>query len=226
MGKLRKILGIFLEIWGGVRFVVDLLSSLDATKSYGHYAYVQLAASPASRTLTITVIAVGLALLLYEPLKRLISNRGWVAESRSTLNGPRLVATFYGPAKDAPSKHGLWVENEADDPALEISVGDVPIGRSTLKFDNYKLPRLTKAHEPAFFNAWIERSAGHTLFGSGLREEMIQEKVAEIIVSITYKDANEHYYLSPAKIEPFFTNGQPPLPSLPLSIIRLRVVFL
>jgi hypothetical protein len=72
MGRPRKIIGTFLEIWGGVRIVVDILSSLDATKNYVHYAYIQLAAAPASRSLTITVIVVGLVLLLYEPVQRFL----------------------------------------------------------------------------------------------------------------------------------------------------------
>jgi hypothetical protein len=70
-----------------------------------------------------------------------------------------------------------------------------------LRFKQYKLPRLTKAHEPAFFEAWIERSPGDILFGSGLRDEMLEQGVGEIIVPITYKGTNEHWYLSPTKIE-------------------------
>jgi hypothetical protein len=72
MGRVRKIVGILLEIWGGVRLVVDLLSSLDATKDYARYACMQLATAPVSRTLTVTVIVVGLVLLLFEPVQRLI----------------------------------------------------------------------------------------------------------------------------------------------------------
>jgi len=69
MPRLRKGIGIFLEIWGGVRLVVDLLESIEATKSYSHAAYLQIVSTPSSRTLTVSVIVVGLALLLYEPLK-------------------------------------------------------------------------------------------------------------------------------------------------------------
>src|SRR5579863_1604395 len=74
MAKVRKVVGTLLEIWGGIRLVVDILSSLDATKEYAHYAYIELVATPASTSLTVAVIVVGLVLLGYEPLTRFF---GW-----------------------------------------------------------------------------------------------------------------------------------------------------
>jgi hypothetical protein len=52
--------------------------------------------------------------------------------------------------------------------------------------------------------AWIERFPGHSSIGGGaLRDEMIQQGIAEVTVSITYKDGNDQWYLSPARIEAF-----------------------
>src|SRR4051794_23726558 len=76
MAGLRKILGTSLEIWGGIRIVVDLLESIEATRSYARIAVLQLVSAPSSRTLTATVIAVGLALMFYEPLRDFVKNLG------------------------------------------------------------------------------------------------------------------------------------------------------
>jgi hypothetical protein len=149
-----------------------------------------------------------------------------VADIETGINGPRLVATHYGRAEDAPlqigniwysegkpistrdvllgkhlNKNGLWVICETDDAALDISAGNVPVGRSTLKFEDYELPRLAKPNLPGFFEATIERPNGASLMGGGLRDVMIEEDVSEITVPITYKDSREQWYLSPAKIQ-------------------------
>jgi hypothetical protein len=143
-------------------------------------------------------------------------------------SGPRLMATHYGPAGDAPvqmrdgwhhgdrkkmttqevlqgkhllGSHGLYVEIETEESALEITIGSAPIGTSSLQFKDYTLPRLTKADGRAFFEAWIERSPGSSLLGNGLRDEMIQQNMREIILPITYKDTEDRWYRSSAKIE-------------------------
>ena len=70
MGRARKVLGMTLEAWGGIRFIVDLLESITATRNYARSAYAQVVASPSSRTLTAAVIVTGSVLLLYEPIKK------------------------------------------------------------------------------------------------------------------------------------------------------------
>lgn len=69
MRKLRKVIGTLLGIWGGIRIVVDVLSSMDATKEYAHSFYATVLASPTSDTLTVAVIVTGLVLLLFHPIK-------------------------------------------------------------------------------------------------------------------------------------------------------------
>lgn len=149
------------------------------------------------------------------------------AESKLKERGPRIVATHYGRAEDAPikigsvwhnadgapmsmrdvllqrhlNKNGLWLLCETDESALDISPQNVPVGKSILKFENYQWPRLTKADPPAFFEASIETSQGSSFLGGGLRDVMIDEEITEITVPIIYKDFNEQWYLSPAKIE-------------------------
>lgn len=49
--------------------VVDVLSSIDATKEYAHSIYATVLASPTSNTLTVAVIVTGLVLLLFHPIK-------------------------------------------------------------------------------------------------------------------------------------------------------------
>lgn len=97
IARLRKVVGICLAIWGGLRVVVDLLSSLDATRNYAHFAYLQLAAAPASRSLTITVVVVGLLLLVYEPLMRL-----WQGVPRQSSDNSTIADDSAAPDPDAP----------------------------------------------------------------------------------------------------------------------------
>jgi hypothetical protein len=178
--------------------------------------------------LIVALAVVAVVLTIWAILENRTARRQLQTEGRSDeAGGPRLVATRYQLTKDGPHKvgnewyysdgkkmtmqeiltgqhlkHGLWVENETDDSALEIGVGDTAIGSSaTLKFHNYRMPRLTKAASPAFFEAWIQKSSGVTNFGGALRDIMVEENVAEVTVPVTYKDANEQWYLSPAKIE-------------------------
>jgi hypothetical protein len=73
--KLRRIVGAILAAWGGIRTVVDLLGSLASTKEYISASYVQIISAPSSRTLTVTVIIVGLVLLLFESVTNLWAKR-------------------------------------------------------------------------------------------------------------------------------------------------------
>jgi hypothetical protein len=115
---------------------------------------------------------------------------------RSTRTGPRVIATHFGPAGDGPVRlrdgwhrgsdrskmsteevlrgehllgwHGLYFENEVEESALEISVGNTTVGTSLLVFDDYRLPRLTKQDGKAFVPATIKRGDGITTFGDGI----------------------------------------------------------
>src|SRR5258708_20577197 len=97
MARLRQVVGICFATWGGVRVVVDLVSSLDATRNYAQFAYLQLGAAPASRSLTIAVVVIGLVLLVYEPLIRFWQRVPTQSSDNSTLADGRAA-----PDPDAP----------------------------------------------------------------------------------------------------------------------------
>ncbi|HXW93280.1 MAG TPA: hypothetical protein VEK33_22215 [Terriglobales bacterium] len=112
--RLRKIIGWALGIWGGIRIVVDLLESLNATRKYVASGYVQLASAPSSRTLTVTIIVVGLVLLFFELVKTLLQNKESKPDSLRTeisQRKPRLVWSafqFVDATYDKDS--GIWRE--------------------------------------------------------------------------------------------------------------------
>jgi hypothetical protein len=96
MSKVRKFVGYALEAWGGLRLVIDLLGSFEATRAYAGSAYAVILSAPGSITVTVTIIVVGAALLLYEPIKTLVGKKVEGAGEESEDN--RKVAPILGSA--------------------------------------------------------------------------------------------------------------------------------
>lgn len=211
--KLRKIIGVVLAIWGGVRAVVDLLASIDATRSFVHAAYVDIIATPASRTLTITIIVVGLALLLYEPTKN-AWNRGKdkiekppaLQESKSNTKlpeyRPRVFPVAYG-KNEKRGSFGLFVRNPGYD-ALQVHIPSVSVRPSAyvLTFPE-QLSLLSEREGGVFFEAWLEdqTNALPGLDGGSLHEVMRKSNVDSVEFSIYYKDTDFLGYMTKCIIE-------------------------
>jgi hypothetical protein len=109
--KARTVVGIVLAIWGSIRGVLDLLSSLGYAKEYAGYSYAQIVAAPSSRTLTVTVVVTGAVLLLFEPIKKWWQGEGADAEEkeenelrlRPSISG-EILSIFWRKAKDKDGK--------------------------------------------------------------------------------------------------------------------------
>jgi hypothetical protein len=94
-------------------------------------------------------------------------------------------------------KYGLLVKNDGE-AAYDVTVSEPHLGRSRLRFEADKA-RLTREDGEEFFGAWIElgaeeHSVNTTVLGSGLFEEMRQQKLREVEVTLTYKDADNRWY--------------------------------
>jgi hypothetical protein len=119
---------------------------------------------------------------------------------------PLVIPIWYGAAPPSVGKHmmghhGLVVANHGE-PAYDVSVltNEIQIGTSKLQLEGNR-PTLTKADGDAFFKAGILESPGHGILGNGLFDEMRRHHVAEIIVELIYKDAENRWYKTVGKIE-------------------------
>jgi hypothetical protein len=119
---------------------------------------------------------------------------------------PLIIPLRYGAAPTSAGKHlmgyhGLVVANHGE-PAYDVSVltSEIPIGTSKLQLEGIR-PTLTKTDGDAFFRAGILESPRHGIMGSGLFDEMRRHHVAEIIVELIYKDAENRWYKTVGKIE-------------------------
>jgi TIR domain len=113
---------------------------------------------------------------------------------------PCMVPIRYGIRK-SDNRYGLFVVNENDGAAYEISIGDVEIGPSKLHFWNECLDRLTKASGEYLFECDIQESENSLLMGSGLRQEMVRHNVTELPITVRYKDAENRWYITRSRIE-------------------------
>jgi len=118
MKRIRKVIGVLLEAWGGIRIIVDLLGSVDATKEFANSAYVQIVGTPSSTTLTVTVIAVGLVLLLFEPVKNWWSNKS--AEFNKPINQ---ISAPLTKKLTAPDNHTSMVNSTLLGKEIHLRVG-------------------------------------------------------------------------------------------------------
>lgn len=225
MQKLRKAVGAILEAWGGIRLVVDLLGSMDATRKYAHSAYADIVSVPSSRSLTIIVISVGAVLLLYEPIRRFVTSSKTTQEDiLSKVGSPPLATSWPEPphkqsnesqlrpliipvryGKNPLNRHGLLIRNDGE-PAFDVSIENAQVGTSTLKFWN-DFPGLTKGDGEVLLESYIELSPSNGLSGNGLRDEMIRQAIEAITVDIKYKNANNSWFVTTCKLERDFQYG-------------------
>lgn len=80
MRRLRKLLGLLFLVWGGIRFVTDLLESVEATAKYAKWSYEHLSA-PHSTLATVVIIVVGIGLIFAEKVQALVSESGIVGHA-------------------------------------------------------------------------------------------------------------------------------------------------
>jgi len=139
-GTLRRVIGVLLEIWGGIRLVVDALESINATKAYVASSYAQLIAAPSSRTLTVAVIATGTVLLVAEPIKK-----WWQRPREQSDIAPVEPAAISEPCiyfAEVLDKTDLYLpasplvlENRGHDVAHGVQILPVTLGHVEVKFD-------------------------------------------------------------------------------------------
>jgi hypothetical protein len=147
MAKLRKAVGICLAVWGGIRLVVDLLESISATRSYAQSAYLQLASTPSSATLTVAVIATGAVLLLFEPITKLWKEPNGQAHSVPqslpiTDRDPCIIPRYErSPSATAGINNSDWfvLQNEGSVEAYDVTMNEFQTGDTILRFDKKAL---------------------------------------------------------------------------------------
>jgi hypothetical protein len=114
MLKLKRIGGAVLTLWAAVRWIPDLLESVQATERYGRWTYAYLGA-PRSGLLTIAILIVGIGLIFSETIQRKI--HAWKSESppnkRGTANRPKLFLEYDAAiaAKYSLTYSGLFLKN-------------------------------------------------------------------------------------------------------------------
>lgn len=213
MRKVRKVVGTCFAIWGGIRTVVDLLSSFEATRDYARSAYLVILTAPASRSLTVAVIVLGLALLLYEPITRLWSNISPPSEpytesekrlptenpnQRAALKlRPKIVPVRWGKKLD---RTGLIVRNDGES-AFSISIaGPLSIGDGTLDFTERPYSGLTQSQGELLIEARVRLGHGGLSGGGALRELMVQAKIDSIPLVIRYRDFEGEQYTTHCEV--------------------------
>lgn len=113
---------------------------------------------------------------------------------------PRIVPVQYGKPPQAGISHGLFIANDSEVPAYEISIPDVPFGTLMVTF-SCNLPRLVKAEGEKFCEAWIKRGPHDEIGGSMLFGEMGKYNVEEIEFPIRYKDGGNRWYQTVCRME-------------------------
>lgn len=113
---------------------------------------------------------------------------------------PRIVPVQYGKPPQAGISHGLFIANDSEVPAYEISIPDVPFGTLTVTF-SCNLPRLVKAEGEKLCEAWIKRGPHDEIGGSMLFGEMGKYNVEEIEFPIRYKDGGNRWYQTVCRME-------------------------
>ena len=101
-------------------------------------------------------------------------------------------------AKQILEPHGLLVMNDGE-PAYDVSILATKVGTSQLKFSS-QLTRFTKADGEALFPAWIEQSPNSGTSGLGLFDEMRQNRVADVIAAVRYKDGENRWYKTTCRL--------------------------
>jgi hypothetical protein len=102
-----------------------------------------------------------------------------------------------GTARSLLGNEGLVVTNDGD-PAYEVHLVSGNVGDSTPTYQN-RIQRLTKNEAEGFFPINMQRRDGGGLLG-GLFEEMRQNKVEALPVTIRYKNGKGHRYRTTFKI--------------------------
>lgn len=116
---------------------------------------------------------------------------------------PKIVPVRY--ARSADGYYGLFVRNDGE-AAFEVYIGEVMIGTSRLRFWN-EFPGLDKSDGEKLFDAHLELSPGSGQTGEGLRDEMIRQNIESAVISIFYKDFENHWYLTKCKLARDFQHG-------------------
>lgn len=113
---------------------------------------------------------------------------------------PSIVLVRYGNPPQAGISHGLFIANDSEVPAYEISIPDISLGSLTVTF-SCNLPRLVKAEGEQFCEAWIKRGPNDEIGGSALFGEMVRLNVEAIDVPVRFKNGENCWYQTMCRIE-------------------------
>jgi hypothetical protein len=95
----------------------------------------------------------------------------------------------------------LFLQNENDTTAYDVSVAEVLVGTSKLHFWGKALPRLSKPEGKVLLESAIKMPDGGGLLGNGLFQEMVRQKIESVSLKISYKDADNQHYVTECLIE-------------------------
>jgi hypothetical protein len=135
---------------------------------------------------------------LEEALKAALTGFGIKPKDELPAQRPKIRALSYGliPAKGF---HGLVICNEGE-PAYDVSIPQIQVGTAVLNIE-CDVPRLAHNTGDVPCRAWIEKSSNNFVDGNNLFEVMRTQSIAELEVSIHYKDEENRWYRTQSKLE-------------------------
>jgi len=111
---------------------------------------------------------------------------------------PKIRALRYG--KEPPRGAACLVITNDGEPAYDVSIPDIAVGKSLLKI-GCDIARLTHSDGDKLCEAWIVKSPHESALGESLRAEMVAQGIANIDIPIHYKDDENRWYRTLYKLE-------------------------
>jgi hypothetical protein len=120
MRGLRRLGGSVLMAWGAIRFLPDLLESMQATVKYGKWVYAHLSA-PQGLPFTIAIIVIGIGLIFSETIQARLHR--WMPKVGDVVRdeGPDLSLEWMK-RKEWPHWDLVRMRNFGDGPAFNIGL--------------------------------------------------------------------------------------------------------
>jgi hypothetical protein len=112
MARLKKIVGFLLAVWAAIRWIPDLLESIQATEKYGRWLYVHFSV-PRSGVLTIVILVIGLGLIFSETIEHKF-RQWWSKEAVASAGDSFSLQTSSKTKSDGSVDHARTLERTID----------------------------------------------------------------------------------------------------------------